>query len=182
MEAELSNREKLGEILIERSILKGDFTLVSGRKSTYYINGKMTTLHSEGLNLSAKLLLESLGDLEYDAFAGPVIGADPIIGALLALSAERGEEKEGLLIRKESKDHGTKKLVEGNLEKGMKVIIVEDVVTTGGSLLKAAKAIEEGGGEIAAVHVLVDREEGAAEKIAEAGYEFRALFKVSELL
>ena len=91
MEAELSDREELKKILIERSILKGDFTLVSGKKSTYYINGKMTTLHAKGLYLSARLLLESLGDLEYDGFAGPVIGADPIIGALLALSAERGE-------------------------------------------------------------------------------------------
>ncbi len=182
MEAALNNREELKKILIERSILKGDFTLVSGKKSTYYINGKMTTLHSKGLNLSAKLLLESLSDLEYDGFAGPVIGADPIIGALLTLSAERGEEKEGFLIRKEAKGHGTQKLVEGKLEKGMKIIIVEDVVTTGGSLLRAAEAVEAGGGEIAAVHVLVDREEGAVDRIASAGYEFRSLFKVSELL
>ncbi len=178
----MNDREELKKILIERSILKGDFTLVSGKKSTYYINGKMTTLYSKGLYLSAKLLLESLGDLEYDAFAGPVIGADPIIGALLALSAKRGEEKEGFLIRKEAKGHGTQKLVEGKLETGMKVIIVEDVVTTGGSLLRAAEAIEAGGGEIAAVHVLVDREEGAVDRIASAGYEFRSLFRVSELL
>lgn len=178
----MSEREELKGIMIERSILKGDFTLVSGKKSTYYINGKMTTLHSKGLNLAARLLLESLSDIEYDGFAGPVIGADPIIGALLALSAERGEEKEGFLIRKEAKGHGTQKLVEGRLEKGMKIIIVEDVVTTGGSLLKAAEAIEDGGGKIAAVHVLVDREEGAVDRIAGAGYEFRSLFKVSELL
>ncbi len=178
----MSDREELKKILIERSILKGDFTLVSGKKSTYYINGKMTTLHSRGLNLSARLLLENFSDLEYDGFAGPVIGADPIIGALLALSAERGEEKEGFLIRKEAKGHGTQKLVEGKLETGMKVIIVEDVVTTGGSLLQAVEAIEAGGGEIAAVHVLVDREEGAMDRITGAGYEFKSLFRVSELL
>jgi orotate phosphoribosyltransferase len=178
----LNDREQLKAILKDRSILKGDFTLVSGRKSTYYINGKMTTLHARGLNLAARLLIDSLSDLEYDAVAGPVIGADPIIGAVLALSAERGLEPEGFLIRKEAKGHGTQKLVEGNLKEGMKVVIVEDVVTTGGSLLKAAAAIEEGGGSIAAVHVLVDREEGASDRIAEAGYEFRSLFKVSELL
>ncbi len=178
----MNDREELKKILIERSTLKGDFTLVSGKKSTYYINGKMTTLHSRGLNLSARLLLENFSDLEYDGFAGPVIGADPIIGALLALSAERGEEKEGFLIRKEAKGHGTQKLVEGKLETGMKVIIVEDVVTTGGSLLQAVEAIEAGGGEIAAVHVLVDREEGAMDRIIGAGYEFRSLFRVSELL
>ena len=167
---------------MERSILKGDFTLASGRKSTYYINGKMTSLYSRGLFIAARLLLDLLEDTDYDAFAGPTIGADPIIGALLALSAERGEEREGLLIRKESKEHGTKKLVEGNLQAGMKVIILEDTVTTGGSLLKAARAVEDGGGEIAGIFVMVDREEGARESIAGAGYSFTSLFRVSELL
>lgn len=178
----MNEREELRQILIERSIRKGDFTLVSGRKSTYYINGKMTSLHSRGLYLSARLLLDSFEGIDYDAFAGPVIGADPIIGALLAISAERGVEKEGLLVRKEAKGHGTKKMVEGNLTEGMKVLILEDVVTTGGSLLKAASAITEMGGEIAGIHVLVDREEGASEAIAEAGYTFSSLFRVSELL
>jgi len=149
----LNAREELAGILVERSILRGDFTLVSGKKSTYYINGKMTTLHSRGLYLTALLLLEKMEGSRYDAFGGPVIGADPIIGALLTLSANRGEPKEGLLIRKESKGHGTGKLVEGSLEKGMRVVIVEDVVTTGGSLLKAARAVEDGGGEIGHVHV-----------------------------
>lgn len=178
----MSAREELAALLKERSILRGDFTLVSGKKSTYYINGKMTTLHSRGLSLTARLLLERLEGTGYDAFAGPVIGADPMIGALLVLSASRGEEKEGLLIRKESKGHGTKKLVEGRLEEGMRVVIVEDVVTTGGSLLRAAEAVEDGGGEIAGIHVLVDREEGASENIAAAGYDFSSIFRVSELL
>lgn len=178
----MNEREELKKILKERSILKGDFTLVSGRKSSYYINGKMTSLHSRGLYLTAKLLLDLLSDTEYDAFAGPVIGADPIIGALLVLSAERGVEKEGLLIRKESKKHGTKNLVEGNLSSGCRVIVLEDVVTTGGSLLRAADAILDGGGTIAGIYTLVDREEGATERIAEAGYSYESLFKVSELL
>ncbi|MDD3641897.1 MAG: orotate phosphoribosyltransferase [Candidatus Krumholzibacteria bacterium] len=175
-------REELKGILIERSILKGDFTLVSGRKSSYYINGKMTTLHARGLYLAASLLLDRLGPLECDAFAGPVIGADPIIGALLALSAERGLPRGGLLIRKEAKGHGTGRLVEGDLREGMRVVVVEDVATTGGSLLRAAEAVAAGGGVVAGIHVLVDREEGAAENIAAAGYPFDSLFKVSELL
>ena len=178
----MDERSELKEIIIKRSIRKGDFTLVSGRKSSYYINGKMTTLHSRGLYLSARLLLDSFAGTDYDAFAGPVIGADPIIGALLSLSAGRGVEKEGLLVRKEAKGHGTKRQIEGNITEGMKVLILEDVVTTGGSLLKAADAVVKEGGTIAGIHVLVDREEGAAEKIAEAGYEFSSLFKVSELL
>ena len=178
----MDERSELKDIIIKRSIQKGDFTLVSGRKSTYYINGKMTTLNSRGLYLSARLLLDSLSGIDYDAFAGPVIGADPIIGALLALSAERGEEKEGLLVRKESKGHGTKRQVEGNLTEGMRVLILEDVVTTGGSLLKAADAVVAEGGEVVGIRVLVDREEGASEKISEAGYQFSSLFRVSELL
>ncbi len=178
----MDERTELKNIIIERSIKKGDFTLASGRKSTYYINGKMTTLNSRGLYLSAKLFLDSFSDIDYDAFAGPVIGADPIIGALLALSAERSMEKEGLLVRKEAKGHGTKRQIEGNIKEGMKVLILEDVVTTGGSLLGAADAVTQEGGVIAGIHVLVDREEGAVEMIAGAGYEFHSLFKVSELL
>jgi orotate phosphoribosyltransferase len=127
-------------------------------------------------------MLDALEGTAYDAFAGPTIGADPIIGALLALSADRGREKEGLLIRKEAKGHGTQRLVEGNLTDGMRVVILEDVVTTGGSLLKAANAIIEGGGSIESIHVLVDREEGATENIEAAGFRFRPLFRVSELL
>jgi orotate phosphoribosyltransferase len=178
----MNEREELRDILKKRSILKGDFTLVSGRKSSYYINGKMTTLHSRGLYLSAKLLLEKLGTVEYDGFAGPTIGADPIIGALLALSAERGLEREGFLIRKEAKDHGTKNLVEGNLKRGMRIVLLEDVATTGGSLIKAARAVEGAGGTIVAVFTIVDREEGAFENLREAGYAFSSLFRVPELL
>ena len=178
----MSERDELKEILRKRSILKGDFTLTSGRKSSYYINGKMTTLSSRGLYLAAKLLLDRFEGLPYDAFAGPTIGADPIIGALLSLAAQRGLEKEGLLIRKETKDHGTKNLVEGNLTKGMRVILLEDVATTGGSLLKAALAVESGGGTIAGIYTIVDRDEGAAANLADAGYRFSSLFMVSELL
>lgn len=178
----MGEREELKEIFKKRSILKGDFTLASGRRSSYYINGKMTTLHSRGLYLGAKLLLDRVAGIEYEAFAGPTIGADPIIGALLSLCAERGLEREGLLIRKEAKDHGTKNLVEGRITPGMRVILLEDVATTGGSLLKAAQAIESAGGVIAAVVTLVDREEGAAANLEKAGYRFDSLFKVGELL
>ncbi len=178
----MTDREELRAILQSRSILRGDFTLASGRRSSYYINGKMTTLHSRGLYLSAKLLLERLGGLSFDAFAGPAIGADPVIGALLVLCAERGEKKEGFLIRKETKDHGTKNLVEGNCAPGVRIVLLEDVATTGGSLLRAAKAVEEKGAVIAAVITIVDREEGAPESLAAAGYRFDSLFKVSELL
>ncbi|MDZ7859524.1 MAG: orotate phosphoribosyltransferase [Candidatus Krumholzibacteriota bacterium] len=178
----MNKRDELKQILITRSILKGEFTLASGKKSNYYINGKMTTLYSRGLYLTARLLLDRLDSIEYDAIAGPVIGADPIIGAMLTLSASRKENREGFLIRKESKAHGTKKIIEGRFKEGSKTIIVEDVVTTGGSLLRAAKAISEAGGIIAGIIVLVDREEGAEQNIASEGYDLMSVFKVSELL
>ena len=178
----MDEREELREILKKRSVLKGEFTLVSGKKSNLYINGKMTTLNSRGLYLAARLMLDMLVGIDYDAFAGPTIGADPLIGALLVLSAERGIEKEGLLIRKETKGHGTKRLVEGMIEKGMKVLLLEDVTTTGGSLLRAADAVISEGGTIAGIVAVVDREEGATERIAGAGYKFLSLFKISELL
>ncbi|HER44467.1 MAG TPA: orotate phosphoribosyltransferase [Candidatus Eisenbacteria bacterium] len=178
----MTEREELKAILEKRSIMKGEFTLVSGKKSSYYINGKMTTLNSRGLYLAAKLLLDECEGLTYDGFAGPTIGADPVIGALLILSAERGLDKEGFLIRKKSKEHGTRNLVEGKMERGTRVILLEDVATTGGSLIRAADAVRDGGGEIVAVFTIVDREEGAAEAIAEAGYNFRSLYKVRELL
>jgi orotate phosphoribosyltransferase len=178
----MKEREELKKILMARSILKGDFTLVSGKKSSYYINGKMTTLYSKGVYLAAKLILDSLDPQGIDAFAGPVIGADPIIGALLTLSAQRGMDKEGFLIRKEAKGHGTKKIVEGNIKEGARTLIVEDVITTGGSLLKAADAVKDEGGEIAGIAVIVDREEGGNENISRAGFELNSIFRVSELL
>jgi orotate phosphoribosyltransferase len=178
----MTEREELKRIIKERSILKGEFTLVSGKKSSYYINGKMTTLDARGLYLTAKLLLDDFGGYEYDGFAGPTIGADPIIGALLTLSAQRGLEKRGFLIRKQTKEHGTRNLVEGNITRGTRVILLEDVATTGGSLIGAAEAVTGGGGEIVCVFTIVDREEGATETLADAGYEFHSLFKVSELL
>jgi orotate phosphoribosyltransferase len=178
----MTEREELKRIITERSILKGEFTLVSGKKSSYYINGKLTTLNARGLYLTAKLLLDEFDGFEYDGFAGPTIGADPIIGALLTLSAQRGLEREGFLIRKLTKEHGTRNLVEGNITPGARVMLLEDVATTGGSLIKAAEAITSGGGKIAGVFTIVDREEGATETLAAAGYEFHSLFKVSELL
>lgn len=178
----MNEREELRELLKKHSILKGDFTLSSGRKSDYYINGKMTTLHSRGLYLAAKLILDALENEEFEAFAGPTIGADPLIGALLTLSSQRGMSKNGLLIRKESKGHGTRNLVEGRLEQGTRVVLLEDVSTTGGSLLKAAGSITAGGGKIVCISTLVDREEGASQRIAQAGFLFKPLFSVSELL
>jgi orotate phosphoribosyltransferase len=172
---------RLKEILLEKAIKFGDFTLVSGQKSNYYINGKMATLDSEGLYLTAEIMLDKLDGIDCDAVGGLTLGADPIIGAVTALAHQRGRKMIGFIVRKEAKDHGTKSRVEGPLREGMKVAIIEDVATTGGSATKAIDAAKAFGCEIVKILVLVDRRQGAEEKFARMGIEFDPVFRKEEL-
>ena len=177
------NKSRLKEILQEKSILRGDFTLASGKKSTYYIDGRRTTLDAEGVNLIGKLILEEINkDSSIVAVGGPTMGADPIVGSVLALSQEADCPLQGFLVRKEEKGHGTGKMVEGNLKTGDTVAMVEDVVTTGGSVIRAINAVREAGAEVKTLLVIVDREEGAKSKFEEMGIQFFSIFKISELL
>ena len=176
-------REKLKEIFKSRSILKGKFNLASGKESDYYIDARLTTLDAEGTSLIGKILLnEILRDPEISAVGGPTMGADPIVGSIITQSWSENKPLSGFLVRKQTKEHGTTKLIEGNLKKDDKVAVVEDVVTTSGSVLKAIDAIETFGADIKKVLVVVDREEGAAKIFKERGYEFYSIYKVSELL
>ncbi len=175
------NRERLKEILLEKAIRFGDFTLASGKKSTYYINGKMATLDSEGLNLTAEIFLDMLDNVECDAVGGPTLGADPIIGAMLALAHNRGRKLSGLIVRKETKDHGTGKLIEGPIEKGMKIAVVEDVTTTGGSPARAIDAFRAAGCEVVKVMTIVDRQQGASEKLAGMNVLYEPIFTKIDL-
>jgi len=175
------NRERLKEILLEKAIKFGDFTLASGKKSTYYINGKMATLDSEGLNLTAEIFLDMLDNVECDAVGGPTLGADPIIGAMLALAHNRGRKLSGLIVRKETKDHGTGKLIEGPIEKGMKIAVVEDVTTTGGSAARAIDAFRAAECEVVKVMTIVDRRQGAAEKLAAMNVLYEPIFTKIDL-
>src|SRR5512143_4068747 len=109
-------KARLKEILLEKAIKFGDFTLASGKKSSYYINGKMATLDSEGLYLIAEIMLDKLAGFECDAVGGLALGADPIVGAVTALAHKRGRKMIGFIVRKEAKDHGTKSQVEGPLQ------------------------------------------------------------------
>ncbi|MGI9553792.1 MAG: orotate phosphoribosyltransferase [Thermodesulfobacteriota bacterium] len=178
-----SSKKRLGEILREKSILKGEFKLASGRTSDYYIDGRLTTLDSEGLKLIGEILLDEIRkDPGISAVGGPTMGADPIVGSVLTHSGLKNIELNGFLVRKEEKQHGTGKLVEGNLKEGETVAVVEDVVTTGGSVLKAIYALEKAGAKISKVLVIVDREEGAEAKFNDLGYEFYSIFKISDLL
>ncbi len=141
------------------SYREGDFTLSSGQKATYYLDGRMTTLHPRGALLIGELLYERIAPLDVQAVGGLTLGADPIVTAITVISAQRGNPIAGFLIRKEAKTHGTGRQIEGHLQPGTRVVLVEDVVSTGSSLVKAAKAVHAISPDIEIVQCLtvVDR-------------------------
>jgi orotate phosphoribosyltransferase len=181
-QTDMQQREKLLKLLVEKSLKKGEFTLVSGAKSSYYINGKLCSLDSRGSYLIARILLAMISDDVPDAIGGLSLGADPIVGAMLALAGMEDLELKGFMVRKEQKGHGTKSLVEGPVAAGDRVVIIEDVITTGGSSLKAIRAVEDLGCEVARVIAIVDRKQGASENLKREGYRFESIFQVDELL
>lgn len=175
------DKARLLQIILERSFKLGEFTLASGKKSDYYIDCRTTSLHPEGAHLIGKLLLPPALELKPDAVGGLTLGADPVTASLIAESHRRGSPLMGFIVRKETKTHGRGRQIEGNLEAGNRALILEDVITTGGSALTAAAAIKEAGAEVVGVLAIVDREEGGKEAIAEAGLTVKALFTASEL-
>ncbi|MEC7946283.1 MAG: orotate phosphoribosyltransferase [Myxococcota bacterium] len=179
----MSTHDRLLALLRERSVRRQKVILASGRESDFYVDARQTTLHPEGAASIAELVLDLLED-DIVGVGGPVTGADPIAGAVAALSHLRGRPVSGFMVRKEPKGHGLKLWVEGraNLPDGGRVAMVEDTVTTGGSLLRAIERVEANGLVVAQVIVVVDREEGARERLAEAGYELVALTGRRELL
>jgi orotate phosphoribosyltransferase len=174
-------RQELQAYLLEHSLQFGDFTLTSGRKSDYYIDGKRTTLRSRGAYLVARLLLDALHGSAIEAIGGPTLGADPVIGAVMALAALEELSLVGFLVRKEPKGHGTQQLIEGPLQPGMQVAVFDDTVTTGGSLKHAIDQVEAAQCTVVKVFAVVDRQEGARQNFAEWGYPFHPLFTMAEL-
>lgn len=179
-------RARLADIIRTRSFGRGDITLASGRKSNFYFNLKPTMLDAEGASLLAELTLDALISEKIDYVGGLEMGAVPIAGAIAQLSFMRGHPIQAFFVRKKPKEHGAKLTVEGlslgESLQGKRVVIVEDVTTTGGSALKAVEVVREAGGEVAFVFTMVDREEGAAETFKEAGLAFRSLFQATEFL
>ncbi|MCZ6766507.1 MAG: orotate phosphoribosyltransferase [bacterium] len=178
----MSQRDDLRDILVQNSLKRGDFTLASGQKSTYYINGKLTALDSRGAYLSARILLAMISDDVPDAIGGLTLGADPIVGSMLTLAGMEDLELKGFIVRKEAKGHGTRSLIEGPLEEGDRVVVIEDVVTTGSSSMKAIDAVREAGCEVNRVIALVDREQGGMQNLKEAGIRLESIFSINELL
>lgn len=178
----MNTRDELMRHILAHSLKRGEFTLASGRKSNYYINGKLTTLDARGAYLIARVFLAMVGDDVPRAVGGLTLGADPIVGAMLSLAGLEDLDLKGFIVRKAAKDHGTKSRVEGPLAEGDTVAIIEDVVTTGGSAFQAIEAAEEMGCTVKRVLAVVDREEGGREAMEERGYRLESIFTASELL
>jgi orotate phosphoribosyltransferase len=175
-------RDELLQHLLAHAFKTGEFTLASGRTSKYYVNGKMTTLDARGAYLVARMFLAMMSDDVPDAVGGLTLGADPIVGAMLSLAGLEDLPLRGFIVRKQSKDHGTRSLVEGPVREGDRVVVVEDVVTTGGSSLQAIAPLREMGCDVRRVLAVVDREEGGRAALSDAGCRLEAIFTASELL
>ncbi len=178
-------RQTLIRFIKELAVTHGEFTLKNGDKSSFYIDLRRLSLDSMGLGCLGSTV-ESVLEIEgiyWDAVAGPALGACPIIGGMLSWCDEIGRHALGFMVRSQAKEHGTGKLVEGQTEKlpGREVVVVEDVVTTGGSVIAAAKEIEALGGKVTAVVGVLDREQGGRENIVAAGYRYVPIVKLSEL-
>ena len=181
-----ASRARLFEIIRRRSFGRGEVTLASGRKSDFYFNLKPTMLDPKNATLLAELTYEALKDDNLDFIGGLEMGAVPLAGALAQISWIKGHSIAAFFVRKKPKEHGAKLAIEGlpkgeTLE-GKRVVIVEDVTTTGGSALKEVEAVRDAGGDVIMVFTMVDREEGAAEEFKAAGLQFRSLFRAGEFL
>lgn len=169
------------ELLKARSFRRGEFTLASGQKSTYYIDGRTSAVHSRGAFLIGRVLFERTQGLNIDAIGGLEVGAVPLTAAAVMHYHLAGREMEGFWVRDKTKAHGTRKLIEGaELRPGARVVVVDDVFTTGGSALKAADAVQEIGCQVVRVIALVDRLQGAEAAFRARGIEFRPVFTIEQ--
>jgi orotate phosphoribosyltransferase len=176
-------RHALLDLLCEQSVRTGTFTLTSGKTSDFYVDGKMTSLHPAGAYLAGRLIFERLKGRGLVAQGGLTLGADPLVASVAAISYLEGEPLPAFIVRKEAKGHGTTKRIEGHLPVGHgPVAVLEDVTTTGRSALQAVNAVRNAGGEVACVITLVDRQEGGAENLRDAGIALEAVFTREEIL
>jgi orotate phosphoribosyltransferase len=177
------DKDKLAALIREKSLKFGEFTLASGKKASYYLDGKQVTLDAEGARLIGSGILSLLesGAAWPDAVGGMSIGADPITAAVLTMAAVEGKRPlRGFMVRKESKGHGTDQYIEGPVGEGDRVVIVEDVVTTGGSSLKAIERVEAAGMQVEGVIAIIDRLEGGREAFESKGYSLASLLTIRD--
>jgi orotate phosphoribosyltransferase len=179
-------RQRLKELLLKKSYREGRIMLTSGKESDFYIDGKQTTLDAEGAYLCGMLLYELIRatGINIQGVGGMTLGADPLVTAVSIVSYLEGASLPAFIVRKEPKSHGTENFIEGkeNLPAGARVALLEDVVTTGGTLLQVIERVRSQGFEVGFVATIVDRQEGGSEALAAAGYELRTVFTREELL
>jgi orotate phosphoribosyltransferase len=181
-----SPRGRLRELILSEAVVRGRVVLSSGREAEYYIDLRRVTLHHEGAPLVGNLMLETLVDADFgpgkiDAVGGLTLGADPIAAALLHAAAAGGRDLDAFVVRKEVKDHGMQRRIEGPDVGGKRVVVVEDTSTTGESALTAVAALREAGANVMAVAVIVDRDTGAREAIEAQGLPYLHIFRRAEL-
>jgi orotate phosphoribosyltransferase len=174
------DKERLIELVRELALEFGDFTLASGKKASFYLDCRRLTLDSRGAVQVAEGILELLADRMPDAVGGMAIGADPITAAVITIAGTRGQKLKGFIVRKEAKQHGKGRDVEGPVVSGERVYIVEDVVTTGGSSLAAIEKVEAAGLKVGGVIAIIDRLEGGKEAFAERGYKLESLLTIRD--
>jgi orotate phosphoribosyltransferase len=176
-------RQRLRELLLERSVTRGDFTLASGRRSSFYIDARRTTMSGEGSALIGALGLERLAAQGWgpQAVGGLTLGADPVAYAIVAAARAQGRVIDAFTVRQQAKTHGTAQRIEGCFTPGNTVVVVEDVITTGQSAGEAIAAVEAAGGRVLGVLAVVDREEGGREALERTGHPVTALVTAAEL-
>jgi len=180
----MTDLDRLRRLLRERSLRRGEFVLASGVRSTYYIDARLTTMSGVGQLLIGRVGLDALEEARWqpEALGGLTLGADPVAYAIAHAAAAAGRPLDAFTVRKEAKDHGTGRLIEGPFPAGGAVVVVEDVVTTGGSALRAIEAVQAAGGRVLGVLAVVERDPDGRARLQAAGHELRALTTAAELL
>ena len=178
MTTEINNfKDRLLELFKTHALTRGDFILSSGRKSTYYLDGRIITLSAEGAYLIARIILDMIKDEKIEAIGGPTIGADPIVGAIAAVSFLEKKPIKTFIVRKAPKPHGKRQKIEGpNLSEGARVIILDDVATTGKSIVESIQVLRAEGFKVDTAITVVDRDEGAKEALAKSGCKLLSIF------
>lgn len=172
----IESAKRILEIAYEvGALLQGEFTLASGKKSKYYFDGKKLTLSPEGAYWVGKVIFDELAEIGVDAIGGVAIGGYPIVSAVAVISHLEGKPILSFMVREVVKEHGTMRQIEGHLKPGSRAAVVDDVITTGGSISRAIEAVEAANSKVVKVIVLVDRHEGGSDKLKKEGYNFSSI-------